>query len=109
MVSPESFFSLPWVTHLKESGGFVGAASSPRLTGAIRAIIGRSNISDIYHWSDAGVVSWYDLAVAIQEEGRKRSLLAARFRSIPSGPISFSHRQSGCPSACRIAWPYGMN
>ncbi|MDD3760654.1 MAG: dTDP-4-dehydrorhamnose reductase [Acidithiobacillus sp.] len=32
------------------------------------------------HWTDAGVASWYDFAVAIQEEGRQQGLLT---REIP--------------------------
>ena len=38
----------------------------------------------IYHWCDAGVASWYDFAVAIQEEALQRRLLA---RAIPVLPI----------------------
>jgi dTDP-4-dehydrorhamnose reductase len=37
-----------------------------------------ANIDDldlIYHWSDAGVASWYDFAAAIQELGLKHGLL----------------------------------
>ncbi len=29
----------------------------------------------IYHWTDLGVASWYDFAVAIQEEALARGLL----------------------------------
>ena len=32
----------------------------------------------IYHWTDLGVASWYDFAVAIQEEALARGLLSAR-------------------------------
>ncbi|MHB1183084.1 MAG: dTDP-4-dehydrorhamnose reductase [Desulfobulbia bacterium] len=39
----------------------------------------------IYHWTDAGVASWYDFAVAIQEEGFGCGLLA---REIPVLPIN---------------------
>jgi len=39
----------------------------------------------IWHWTDAGVASWYDFAVAIQEEGLARGLLT---REIPILPIS---------------------
>lgn len=39
----------------------------------------------IYHWTDAGVASWYDFAVAIQEEGRGCGLLD---REIPVLPIN---------------------
>jgi dTDP-4-dehydrorhamnose reductase len=39
----------------------------------------------IYHWTDDGVASWYDFAVAIQEEALERGLL---LREIPIQPIS---------------------
>jgi dTDP-4-dehydrorhamnose reductase len=38
----------------------------------------------IYHWCDAGVASWYDFAVAIQEEALQRGMLA---HAIPVLPI----------------------
>jgi dTDP-4-dehydrorhamnose reductase len=38
----------------------------------------------LYHWSDLGVASWYDFAVAIQEEATARGLL---LRAIPVIPI----------------------
>ena len=40
----------------------------------------------VYHWTDLGVASWYDFAVAIQEEGRARGLLhrEASITPIPS-------------------------
>jgi dTDP-4-dehydrorhamnose reductase len=38
----------------------------------------------IYHWCDAGVASWYDFAVAIQEEALQRGVLT---RAIPVLPI----------------------
>ncbi len=41
----------------------------------------------IYHWTDAGVASWYDFAVAIQEEALARDLLA---RAVPIVPIPTS-------------------
>lgn len=37
----------------------------------------------IYHWTDAGVASWYDFAVAIQELGMQNGLLDKRRRIIP--------------------------
>lgn len=39
----------------------------------------------IYHWTDAGVASWYDFALAIQEEGLACGLLD---REIPIQPIN---------------------
>lgn len=41
----------------------------------------------IYHWTDAGVASWYDFAVAIQEEAMALGLLE---REIPVRPITTS-------------------
>jgi dTDP-4-dehydrorhamnose reductase len=38
----------------------------------------------IYHWTDLGVASWYDFAVAIQEEAQLKGLLN---RAIPVVPI----------------------
>jgi dTDP-4-dehydrorhamnose reductase len=35
-----------------------------------------SDLSGIYHWSDAGTASWYDFAIAIQELGLEKGLLA---------------------------------
>jgi dTDP-4-dehydrorhamnose reductase len=37
----------------------------------------------IYHWCDAGVASWYDFAVAIQEEALQRRLLAQAIAVLP--------------------------
>jgi dTDP-4-dehydrorhamnose reductase len=40
----------------------------------------------VYHWTDLGVASWYDFAVAIQEEALERGLIArvVGVRPIPS-------------------------
>jgi dTDP-4-dehydrorhamnose reductase len=38
----------------------------------------------IYHWTDSGVASWYDFAVAIEEEARLKGLLK---RAVPIVPI----------------------
>ena len=39
----------------------------------------------IYHWADLGVASWYDFALAIQEEALGKGLLA---RAVPITPIA---------------------
>ncbi len=39
----------------------------------------------IYHWSDSGIASWYDFAVAIQREGLATGLLK---QAIPIKPIT---------------------
>jgi dTDP-4-dehydrorhamnose reductase len=41
-------------------------------------------LKGIYHWSDAGVASWYDFAVAIQEEALSLGILK---NAIPIHPI----------------------
>nr|WP_239502559.1 dTDP-4-dehydrorhamnose reductase [Vibrio astriarenae] len=40
--------------------------------------------AEILHWTDAGVASWYDFAVAIQELGIEKGMLD---KEIPVGPI----------------------
>jgi dTDP-4-dehydrorhamnose reductase len=41
-------------------------------------------LTGVYHWSDAGVASWYDFAVAIQEEALALGLVK---RAIPIIPV----------------------
>lgn len=47
----------------------------------------RPDLRGTYHWTDAGVASWYDFAVAIQEEALSRGLLKHQIaiRAIRSG------------------------
>ena len=56
-------------------------------TGLARALWGlmeNQAPGGLYHWTDLGVASWYDFAVAIQEEGLARGLLT---RAVPIEPI----------------------
>jgi len=46
-----------------------------------------NDLKQVYHWSDAGVASWYDFAVAIQELGLKHGLLD---KKIPISAIASS-------------------
>jgi dTDP-4-dehydrorhamnose reductase len=39
------------------------------------AVVDRAEIKGFLHWSDAGVASWYDFAVAIQEEAMSLGLI----------------------------------
>jgi dTDP-4-dehydrorhamnose reductase len=41
-------------------------------------------VHGVLHWTDAGVASWYDFAVAIQEEARAVGLLD---RTVPVRPL----------------------
>src|SRR3569832_379337 len=47
------------------------------------AFADRADLSGVYHWTDAGVASWYDFAVAIAEEGAAVGLLPAAVRVEP--------------------------
>jgi len=51
---------------------------------AIWGLIEAKATPGIYHWTDLGVASWYDFAVAIQDEALTRGLLS---RAIPILPI----------------------
>lgn len=42
-------------------------------------------VTGVHHWTDAGVASWYDFAVAIQEEAVQAGILE---RSIPITPLT---------------------
>ncbi len=55
------------------------------IAGAIWALIDCAAAAGIYHWTDLGVASWYDFAVAIQDEALARGLLP---RAVPVVPIS---------------------
>jgi dTDP-4-dehydrorhamnose reductase len=51
---------------------------------AIWGLIEADAPGGIYHWTDLGLASWYDFAVAIQEEAQRKGLLN---RAIPIVPI----------------------
>jgi dTDP-4-dehydrorhamnose reductase len=46
----------------------------------------------IYHWTDLGVASWYDFAVAIQEEALSRGLLSRPTKVIPIATADYPTR-----------------
>jgi dTDP-4-dehydrorhamnose reductase len=79
---------------MKEKGGVrvvadqVGSpTAAASVAAAIWKIVERPEIAGTFHWTDAGVASWYDFAVAIAEE-------AAALGMLPNGvtvePISTS-------------------
>ncbi len=47
-------------------------------------VAAKNKVCGIYHWTDAGVASWYDFAVAIQEIAIEKGLLT---NTIPIKPI----------------------
>lgn len=52
---------------------------------AIWGLIDADAPGGVYHWADLGVASWYDFAVAIQDEALARGLLS---RPVPIIPIA---------------------
>jgi dTDP-4-dehydrorhamnose reductase len=48
------------------------------------AVVDKPEVTGCYHWTDAGVASWYDFAIAIQELGLEKGLLK---NAIPVLPI----------------------
>jgi dTDP-4-dehydrorhamnose reductase len=54
------------------------------LAGACWRAAADPGVHGVHHWTDAGVASWYDFAVAIQEEALALGLLA---RAVPVRPI----------------------
>lgn len=55
------------------------------LAKAVWAAAAKPELEGIYHWSDAGVCSWYDFAIAICEEGLALGLLS---RPVKIRPIA---------------------
>ena len=56
----------------------VGTPTSARaLASILWQIVARAEITGIHHWTDAGTASWYDLAVAVAEEGAQLGLVGA--------------------------------
>jgi dTDP-4-dehydrorhamnose reductase len=50
-------------------------------------ISGKTEVKGIYHWTDSGISSWYDFAIAIQELGIEKGLLE---EAVPILPIPTS-------------------
>ncbi|MFM2164165.1 MAG: dTDP-4-dehydrorhamnose reductase [Planctomycetota bacterium] len=67
--------------------------SAPGLARALWALAGRG-ATGMHHWTDAGVASWYDFAVAIREEAAAIGLGTDRARVTPI-------RTSDYPTAAR--------
>jgi dTDP-4-dehydrorhamnose reductase len=61
--------------------------SAASAAAAIWGLIDAQAPGGVYHWTDLGVASWYDFAVAIQDEALARGLLN---RAVPVMPIPSS-------------------
>jgi dTDP-4-dehydrorhamnose reductase len=68
--------------------------AAPSLARTLWALALRDGLPPVLHATDAGVASWYDLAVAVQEEALARGLLPA---PVPIAPI----RTADYPTAAR--------
>jgi dTDP-4-dehydrorhamnose reductase len=62
------------------------------LAQAIWGLIGVGAPSGVYHWTDLGVASWYDFAVAIQEEALVRGLLGRAAAIVPIATAAYPTR-----------------
>jgi dTDP-4-dehydrorhamnose reductase len=59
---------------------------------AIGGLIGAAAPGGIYHWTDLGLASWYDFAVAIQDEALPRGLLTRAARIVPIATSEYPTR-----------------
>jgi dTDP-4-dehydrorhamnose reductase len=70
--------------HVRVVSDQVGTpTAATSLARVLWALASRADLSGVYHWTDAGVASWYDFAVAIAEEAAALSLLPATVRVDP--------------------------
>ena len=59
------------------------------LATAIWGLIEAKAAGGVYHWSDLGVASWYDFAVAIQDEALQRGLLTRPAAILPIATAAY--------------------
>jgi dTDP-4-dehydrorhamnose reductase len=57
--------------------------SASSVADAVWTLARRSELSGIHHWTDDGVASWYDFAVAIAEEAASAGLLERTIEVLP--------------------------
>ena len=62
------------------------------LAPAIWDLMAAQAIPGVYHWTDLGVASWYDFAVAIQEEALARGLLTRAASIVPIASAEYPMR-----------------
>ena len=59
---------------------------------AIRDLLEVGAPAGVYHWTDLGVASWYDFAVAIQDEALERGLLKRAVSIVPIATSEYPTR-----------------
>ncbi len=59
------------------------------LAESIWSVVDKPKLKGIFHWSDAGVASWYDFALAIQEEALALGLLNRAVSIIPTSTVDY--------------------
>ena len=62
----------------------IGSPTYAKTLAKVCLMASKNKVAGIHHWTDAGVASWYDFAVAIQELALEKGLLE---KSIPIKPI----------------------
>ncbi|MDB6087301.1 MAG: rmlD [Gammaproteobacteria bacterium] len=68
----------------------VGTPTSARsLAETLWAIVDKPDIEGIHHWTDGGVASWYDFAVAIAEEGAHLGLVSSDVSVTPIATVEY--------------------
>jgi dTDP-4-dehydrorhamnose reductase len=90
----------------------VGTPTAARyLAEALWRIAANVEIRGVHHWSDAGVASWYDFAVAIAEEAAGLGLLAGEVNVTPISTADYptpARRPSYSVLDKRSLAPYGL-
>jgi dTDP-4-dehydrorhamnose reductase len=68
----------------------VGTPTAARaLAETLWMIVGKPEIHGVHHWTDAGVASWYDFAVAIAEEGAQLELVPSNVVVAPIATVDY--------------------
>lgn len=66
---------------------------TPTHAGGLAEVIRRmaldASVAGVFHWTDAGVASWYDFAVAIYEEGCALGMLPAGVNVLPIPSVEY--------------------
>lgn len=68
----------------------VGTPTAARgLAETLWSIVAKPEIHGVHHWTDAGVASWYDFAVAIAEEGAQLGLVPDNVTVTPIATVDY--------------------